>query len=189
MNIEISGRNYEVTERVRELVESKIDKVRKYFQDIIEVRCVLNVEKHRNVCEIMIIGRDHDSKSIQEGDTMDEAIQRCADALKRQSQRQRERIIDQRHGKGNGRGNGAAMPTEWRVDVLEPGAIRTAENQPPRIIKSTNIPIRPMSIEQAAMMLDDSKNEFIVFQDLDTEKVTVIYKRRDNNFGMIAPEF
>lgn len=186
MNIEISGRNYEVTERVRELVEAKIDKLRKYFQDIIEVRCVLNVEKHRNVCEIMIIGGDHDAKSIQEADTMEDAIQRCADTLKRQAQRQREKILDQRHGRGNG---GAAPPTEWQVNVLESGAIRTAENQPPRIIKTTSIPIRPMSIEQAAMMLDDSRNEFIVFQDLDTEKVTVIYRRRDNNFGMIAPEF
>ena len=185
MNVEISGRNYEVTERVRELVEMKLDKLRKYFQDTIEVRCVLNVEKHRNVCEMMIVGKDHDAKSVQEADTMEEAIQRCTDALKRQAQRKRKKIIDQRHGKGNG----GVAPTEWQVNVLEPGAIRTSENQPPRIIQTTNIPIRPMSIEQAAMMLDDSKNEFIVFKDLDTEKVTVIYKRRDNNFGMISPEF
>jgi hypothetical protein len=38
------------------------------------------------------------------------------------------------------------------------------------------------------MRLDDSKNEFIVFRDLDTDKISVIYKRRDHNLGLIAPE-
>jgi putative sigma-54 modulation protein len=46
-----------------------------------------------------------------------------------------------------------------------------------------------MSIEQAALHLDDSKNEFIVFRDIDTDQVSVIYKRRDNNLGLISPEF
>jgi putative sigma-54 modulation protein len=45
-----------------------------------------------------------------------------------------------------------------------------------------------MSIEEAALRLDESKNEFIVFRDLDTDKISVIYKRRDNNLGLIAPE-
>jgi putative sigma-54 modulation protein len=46
-----------------------------------------------------------------------------------------------------------------------------------------------MSIEHAALMLDDSRNEFTVFRDVDTEKVSVIYKRKDGNLGLISPEF
>ena len=46
-----------------------------------------------------------------------------------------------------------------------------------------------MSIEHAALLLDDSKNEFIVFRDVDTDKVSVIYKRKDSNLGLISPEF
>jgi putative sigma-54 modulation protein len=46
-----------------------------------------------------------------------------------------------------------------------------------------------MAIEQAALMLDDSKNEFIVFHDIDSDRVSVMYKRRDGNLGLIAPEF
>ncbi|HEX2123665.1 MAG TPA: sigma 54 modulation/S30EA ribosomal C-terminal domain-containing protein, partial [Thermoanaerobaculia bacterium] len=64
-------------------------------------------------------------------------------------------------------------------NVLEPSQLRLTE-QPgsPRIVKTKNIPIRPMSIEEAALRLDDSKNEFIVFRDIDTDKVSVIYRRR-----------
>jgi putative sigma-54 modulation protein len=56
-------------------------------------------------------------------------------------------------------------------------------------VKTNNIAIRPMSIEEAALRLDDSKNEFIVFRDIDNDKVSVIYKRKDNNLGLISPEF
>ena len=76
------------------------------------------------------------------------------------------------------------------MQVLEPGNLRMDGDQNlPRIIKTSNLPIRPMSIEHAALMLDDSKNEFIVFRDVDTDKISVIYKRRDQNLGLIAPEF
>ena len=75
------------------------------------------------------------------------------------------------------------------MQVLEPGQLRIqGDNNRPRIIKTNSLPIRPMSIEEAALRLDESKNEFIVFRDLDTDKVSVIYKRRDKNLGLIAPE-
>ena len=58
-----------------------------------------------------------------------------------------------------------------RVEVLEPGKLRHAtEERAPRIIKTNSISIRPMSIEEAALRLDDSKNEFIVFRDIDTDR-------------------
>ena len=79
--------------------------------------------------------------------------------------------------------------TDWTVQVLEPGRLREADDHNrPRIIKTNNLQIMPMTIEDAALRLDDSKNEFIVFRDLDTDKISVIYKRRDNNLGLIAPE-
>jgi len=181
MTIEISGRNYEVTDRVRELITTKLEKIKKYFTDIIEIRCVLNTEKYRNICEIIVIGKDYDLKSIQEADEMDEAITSTIDHLKRQATKSRQKIKDH-HKKDK-----SLLTDNWTVQVLEPGNLRTAAAGP-RIIKTNKLPIRPMSIEQAALMLDGSKNQFVVFRDLDTDKVTVIYKRSDENFGMIAPE-
>ena len=184
MNIEITGRNFEVSDRTRELITKKIDKIKKYFNHIIEVRCVLNVEKYRNICEIFVVGKDYDLKSIQEAATMDDAILATVDHLKRQAQRNRKRIKDHHRRKQSVRSGN----TNWVVNVLEPGRL-LERNRQPRVIKTSNLPIRPMSIEHAASLLDGSKNEFIVFRDVDTEKVTVIYKRRDSTFGMIAPEF
>lgn len=185
MNIEISGRNYEVSDRIRDLITKKLDKVTKFFSDIIEIRCVLNVEKKRNICEILIVGKNYDAKSIQEADTMEDAVNSTVDHIKTQAQKNRKKLTDKRKG-----ATATTEPAGWQVGLIEQAELRAADRgAAPRVIRQTSLPIRPMSVEQAALTLDDSKNEFIVFRDLDTDKVTVIYKRRDNNFGLIAPEF
>jgi putative sigma-54 modulation protein len=147
---------------------------------------MLQVEKYRNICEVLITGKEHDVKTAQESDeSMQDAINGAIDHLKRQAQKNRKKIRDHHRREGNGR-----KVTEWAVQVLEPGRLReqTAERSP-RIVKTNNISILPMTIEDAALKLDDSKNEFIVFRDIDSDRVSVIYKRRDNNLGLIAPEF
>lgn len=190
MATEISGRNYDVTPKVRDLITKKLSKVEeRLFDDVIEVRVVLDVQKYRNICEILIVGKEHDVKSVQESDaSMEDAINTAIDHVKRQAQKNRKKIRDHRL---SGRSRKAAGSiTEWAVQVLEPSLLRDNGVQAGRrIIKTSNLPIRPMSIEHAALLLDDSKNEFIVFRDVDTDKVSVIYKRRDNNLGLIAPEF
>ncbi len=191
MATEISGRNYDIPPEVRRLVETKLAKIQeKLFDDVIDVRVVLQVEKYRNICEILITGKEHDVKSVQTSDeSMQDAVNSALDHVKRQAQKNRKKIRDH-HRHGNGDSAFTPDITEWAVQVLEPGNLRDEQNDGmPRIIKTNNIPIRPMSIEQAALHLDDSKNEFIVFRDIDTDQVSVIYKRRDNNLGLIAPEF
>ena len=181
----IIGRNFEVTPDIRQLVEKKLKPiVNKLFDDVIDIRCVLQVEKYRNICEIIIVGKEHDVKAVQQSDeSMPDAINATIDHLKRQAQKHREKIRDH-HRKGGNHAKEERV-TDWTVQVIDPKRIRLTSK---RIIKTNNLPIRPMSVEEAALRLDESKNEFIVFRDLDTDKVSVIYKRRDNNLGLIAPE-
>jgi putative sigma-54 modulation protein len=190
MSTEITGRHFDVTPEIRDLIETKLAKIReRLFDDIIETRVVLQVEKYRNICEIIIVGKEHDVKSIQESeDSMQDAINTALDHIKRQAQKNREKIRD--HHRKEGGVSHMPIDESWNVQVLEPGNMRhDNEAAMPRVIQTNNLPIRPMSIEHAALLLDDSKNEFIVFRDVDTDRVSVIYKRRDNNLGLIQPEF
>jgi putative sigma-54 modulation protein len=187
MATEISGRNYEIPPDIRALLEKKLSKIEeRLFDDVIDVRVVLQVEKYRNICEILIVGKEHDVKSVQESEeSMTDAINQAIDHLKRQAQKNRKKIRDHHRKEGNGR-----KVSEWSVQVLEPAHLREDGNQNrPRILKTNNLPIRPMSIEDAALRLEESKNEFIVFRDVDTDKVSVMYRRKDDNLGLIAPEF
>jgi putative sigma-54 modulation protein len=191
MATSIAGRNYAVTGEVRALIIRKLDKiVEKLFDDVIEVRVVLQVQKYRNICEILITGKEHDVKSVQESDdSMQDAINKALDHVKRQAQKNRSTIRDHHRKDGSRNKTAAGAVTQWSVQVLEPGKLRKpGPKRLPRIIKTNDLPILPMTIEDAAESLDGSKNEFIVFRDLDNDRISVMYKRRDNNLGLIAPE-
>jgi putative sigma-54 modulation protein len=98
---EIVGRNFNVTPDIHALIESKLGRVEdRLFDDVISVRVVLQVEKYRNTCEILIHGKEHDVKAVQESDTsMPDAINAAIDHVKRQAQKNREKIRDHhRHG-------------------------------------------------------------------------------------------
>ena len=142
MNIEITGRNYEVNDRIRKMIETKLSKVTKYFTDIIEVRCVLHVEKYRNICDIIIHGRLHDTISKQEAGTMEDAVNSAIDHIKAQAQKNRKKITQRR--RGNGRGAQQALDN-WTVQIMEPGLLRNETDSRPRVIRTSNLPIRPMS--------------------------------------------
>jgi putative sigma-54 modulation protein len=71
------------------------------------------------------------------------------------------------------------------MEVLERESV--GGGTPPRIIKSSRLEIKPMSLDEAALQLDASKNDFLVFRDAASDRVSVLYKRKDSNYGLIVP--
>ncbi len=57
----------------------------------------------------------------------------------------------------------------------------------PQIIDSNNYAVKPMTAEEAVLRLGDEENQFLVFRNADNERVSVIYKRQDGNYGLITP--
>ena len=98
MSTEITARNFDLTPDLRQLLESKLNKIEdRLFDDVIETRVVLDVQKYRFICEIMMVGKDHDVKVVQESDnSMQDAVNAAIDHARRQAARHRERITDHR---------------------------------------------------------------------------------------------
>lgn len=121
---EIVGRNFEVTPEIRTLVETKLDRIEdRLFDDVVSVRVMLQVEKYRNICEIFIVGKEQDAKSIQESDaSMTDAINAAIDHIKRQAQKNRERLRD--HHKND---STRFVDVEERVNDAGPRDITAAE--------------------------------------------------------------
>src|SRR4051794_28654563 len=93
---EIVGRNFEVTPDIRQLIESKLDRVEdRLFDDVISVRVVLNVEKYRNICETLSVGKEHDVRAVQESQPwMRDAINPTIDPVKPRAKKTREKTRD-----------------------------------------------------------------------------------------------
>ena len=114
MSTEITGRNVNVTDDLRELISSKLSKVEdRLFDDVIETRVVLDVQKYRNICEIMIVGKDHDVKVVQESEvSMADAINSAIDHARRQARKHRDRIRDHHRNDGSIRTDAEGQPQE-----------------------------------------------------------------------------
>jgi len=77
------------------------------------------------------------------------------------------------------------VSAEWSEDILEPESVASGE---PRIVAHQNIPVKPMTVEEAMLQLQETSDDFIVFLNASNDRVNVLYRRRDKNLGLITPE-
>ncbi len=183
MNIEYVARNdVELTDSIRQFTEKKLRKVVKYFNDILDIRVELEQERHLFTADLFINGKDFNLKARGRAKELTAAIQEGVDKLENQAAKAKTRLKERKRG-GEATARGASG---WPVEVFEAGSLREGS---PRIIKTSTIPIKPMTVEEAALQLESSRNDFIVFRNAANDRINVLYRRRDNNLGLISPEF
>jgi putative sigma-54 modulation protein len=184
MNLEILSRGTEVNAPLKKYVERKVVRLEKLFDDIQSVRIVFSKERFSFRCEVNVVDRHGTTKGKE---TTDEdfraAFDLVLDKLEARGRKSKAIIKEEKRRPKPGRGR---RQLEWQVNVID--RMSLAEDETPRVVKKTRLPIHPMTIEDAAVNLERSRNEFIVFRDAASDRVSVLYRRRDNNFGLIEPE-
>ncbi len=180
MQILISGKNIQLSDSLKEYVEEKIGKIKKYFDSILEVDVTLSVTKssvpEKSKCaEVILFSNGITMHAKESHSDMYAAIDLVSDKIERQVKKHKEKI-QTRTKKVNMKYE--AMHSLLAVD----------ESDAPRIIRSSKFGMKPMYLEEAAEQLKILEQEFFVFSNAKTEEVNVIYKRKDGNFGLIEPE-
>lgn len=183
MNIEYVGRGYSLDDRIRSFVENKLEKVDKFLEEPVEIRVILEVEKHRQIADVHIAHKLGVLQAREEADDMHDALNAAMAKTVKQARRSRKKLTGRKR-----RAEPGGRLQQWPLEILERASL-AAGSDGPRIVRSTHLKIKPMSIDEAALELQDSKNDFVVFRDANTDKVHVLYKRKDQNYGLIAPEF
>jgi putative sigma-54 modulation protein len=181
MKVDFIARKVDLNEETKQLAEKKLAKIRKYFNDIIDTRVEVEQERHLHKVDISVKGKDFDIQSSAQHKDLSSAIQESVDKLEIQARRAKARLKD--HKKR--RGSVAKGDAGWAVDVLERTSIGGGE---PQIVERSRIPIKPMSIEEAVLQLDDSSHDFLVFRNSTNDRINVLYRRDDKNLGLITPE-
>ncbi|RMH18371.1 MAG: ribosome-associated translation inhibitor RaiA [Acidobacteria bacterium] len=183
MNIEYTGRHFRVRDDLRGFTEKKLQKVAKFIEEPIEIRVLLEADKHRRIAEIHVSHRHGVLQATEEAEHMEDAINAAVDKVEKQARRARKKFMDVRR-----RAQRAVEEEQhWPLEVLARDSVSPGDGGP-RVIKTTRLQIKPMTIEEAALQLSASKNDFFVFRDSRTDRVSVLYRRRDNNYGLITPE-
>jgi putative sigma-54 modulation protein len=178
MSIDITGRHIEVTEPLRKFATDRLERLRGVIDEILEVHFILTVEKHqRHIAEVNIKTRRDFYNGEEVSSDMYTSIAAVLDKVEKQILKTKDRTVGRKR-----RSNGAVTASS----VLE---IEEALGQRlPRIIRTHEIAAKPMSVDDAAVEIGDSEREFLVFRNAETERLNVVYKRKDGNIGWIEPE-
>lgn len=180
MKIDFTGRRYEADDQLKSYAEDKLQKLAKFLGEPVDVQVVLEVEKRRQIAELHLSHRHGLLQATEAAEEMRDAIHAIVEKAEKQARRAHKKFNDKKRRNHH-------RDYQWPLEVLEGTSVGLGET--PRVIKTSTLPIKPMTIEEATLELDRSKYEFFVFRDSTTERVSVIYRRKDDNYGLIAPEF
>jgi putative sigma-54 modulation protein len=186
MRLDITGRHVEITPALRTLIERRLAKLERLLNDsVVSVKVVLTLEKYRHRAEIIVHARgDHVLRGLGEGNAWPISIRQAAEKLQQQAEKiktkwsERKRSDTRRRVPRTARAGGGTAAT-----APTPAAERTDGES--RVIRATRYAVKPMSVEDAAMRLDDAAEAFLVFRNADSDAVSVIYRRKDGNLGLI----
>ena len=194
MQLQVSGRNLDVTEPIREYAERKLARIERHLTEDTRVDLELAIERNPSIsanqyAELTVWTRGPVLRAHESAVDMYAAIDLAVDKLDRQVRRYRER---RRHWRPHhqARDIEALIPlTEAEeADSIEEVANGTEPSLPiPTIVKTKRFNMKPMDPDEAALQLELVGHEFYVFLNAESDAVAVIYRRRDGNLGVIEP--
>ncbi|MFZ0286007.1 MAG: ribosome-associated translation inhibitor RaiA [Terriglobales bacterium] len=199
MNVEFTGRHFEVTPAIRKEVETRLTKIRKILGDKFETKVILAVEKRRHKAEITINPRNGPLVSEAQAGDMPSAVNQAFEHLEKQAVKYKTRWRTQkRHNhksaspkKWNGSSSQEAVVTA--VGISETSAVDVVVHKFPAVAKSTEVHLsrsdgavamRPMTLEEAIKEVHFRDRDVFVFRD-PKGKVMVLHRTRDGKMELI----
>jgi putative sigma-54 modulation protein len=182
MIFEYTGRHVEVTPALRRHVEEHFSKLDQIFDDsTARAHIIIEVEKNRHMGEVLLHWREHTLTARDVNADMYQALSRAISKIEKQAVKLKKKIIDRKQ---------SAQPLSTLAPdngSVEDSSVEDTAPAAGRIISARRYAVKPMTPEEAVMRLNEDSNQFILFRNSDTDRLSVLYKRKDGNFGLIQP--
>ena len=183
MQVNITFRNMFATDALRNHVQEKLSKVvDKYLDKVTEVHVTLSLERYLHHADINLHAGHFHVRGKDKSEDMYASIDMAIDKIETQLKKHKDRLKSHRpaHIHVNG-------PVRVRYEVFSANAKDEEMGLQPEVLRSDEFLAKPMSVEEALMQMDLLNNDFLVFTRPESSDVNVIYRRKDGNFGLIAP--
>jgi putative sigma-54 modulation protein len=175
MRLQVKGKNVDVTDSLKDYALQKLGKLDKHLNDAARLELELHVEKNPSISQNQIAEATVWTKGpVLRARESSTDMKASIDLLVAKLERQARRYRDKRR-RGPGRGN------HDHVEVMPV----VPDEEGPLIVKTKQFAIKPMTPEEAVLQLELIGHDFFVFQNVDTNDVNVVYRRRDGNYGLI----
>lgn len=173
MNIKITGKDLKATDAIKEYVEKKMERIQKYFGDNFDVTVTMRTERSMQISEISVNANQTNFRAVTEHKDLYASIDKNIDILEGQI-----RKMKTKKDKLN--------KEESLKDSFVVEKENVIENE---ILKTAYYEIKPMAPEDAKLKLQENKDLFYTFINIDTNKVNVIFRLKDGkNYGLVEPE-
>lgn len=175
MNLNITGKDFELTDSIKAYIEEKIGKLEKYFGSDFDAFATLKIEGNNQVAEVRVNIAGETFKAEAASKDLYASVDKDIEILEGQIRKSKTKK-DKQNMVETIRMNNQVKNEEGGVEG--------------EIIKTIYYSIKPLTPEDAKLILEeDAKNKFLPFINVETEKVNVIYKLKDGkNFGILEPE-
>ena len=177
MDIAVTFRHMEPADSLRTYAEEKISKIQKYLDSPSEAHIVLTVEKFRHLADVTLSLDGTTIKGVEETEDMYSAIDQVMDKIEKQVKRH---ISKTRNRRSENLKNEPASLADEKEESL-------TTSQDAQEIEVEQMVAKPMDTEEAAMQLNLSRQDFMVFRNAKSREINVIYKRGDGNLRLIEP--
>jgi len=168
----------EPSDALKDYVQDRTNKLTKYIDRPLDSQVTLSVQKFRQIADVVINADGIRIAGQEAHEDMYAAIDLVMDKIERQVKKYREKI--RKHKPSTGRA------IKWRRDIYEQESFES--DREPMVVRTENYFVKPMSVDEAAMQMDLSQQEFLVFNNASTQTVNVLYRRKDGNYGLIVPQ-
>lgn len=181
MNIVITGRHFDVTEPIKAHANDKISKLDKFLTKLLEAHVILSVEKFRHIAEITVIGKNLKVTSTEITSDMYASIDKAVGSLEEQLRKHHDKTRAH-NAKESRKIKDLALKSISAIRGYFRGERDTATQ---RIVETKGVAEKPMSAGEAVEEMNISKSEFMVFRNSEDDRINVIYRRKDGDFGLI----
>lgn len=174
MNVNVKGRNIDVTPALRDYVEKKVAKVTKQFKTVGDISAVLKVEKGNHIVEITVPASGILLRAQETTKDMYSSIDLVVEKIERQIHKYKTRLMKRKYANF--------------VDAVTTPAVSEADDGELQIVKDKHFTMHPMTPEEAILQMNLLNHDFFVFFDPDLGATNVVYRRKDGKYGLLSPE-
>ena len=170
MKIIVTGKNINVSDKIQTAIEKKFEKLGKYFADDIKANVVIHPEKAKVKMEATIATKGAIFRAEDVSQDIFDCIDIVADKLSSQMSKYKGKML--RKNKSN---------ESVRFEMIP----ETAEPEEGKVVKTKRFELTPMTVDEAILQMELLQHNFFVFLNVETDSVSVVYKRQDNDYGVL----
>ena len=172
MNINIRGNKLEITDSIKNYIEEKVGKVTKYFDNPEDITASVLVKGDGNYHKIEVTIPV--KKAILRAEEADKDLYAAIDVVSEKLERQiRKNKTKMKH------------KHKENYDLFVDFEVSNEEEEKSQIVKRKEIDTKPMDEEEAILQMDLLGHDFFIFKNIDTDNISVVYKRKDGNYGIM----